>query len=339
MRVLVTGGAGYIGSHTAKALFEAGFEPVVFDNLSLGHRSAVRWGPFVQGDLADYELLLQTLRQYSVGAVVHFAASAYVGESMQRPREYFRNNVANTLNLLDAVLDSGVQQIIVSSSCTVYGEPEELPISEEHARRPVNPYGESKLMVENILKWYGAAYGLKWIALRYFNAAGADPAGELGENHTPETHLIPLVIQAALGEIPEVEIFGTDYPTPDGTAVRDYVHVSDLGEAHVRALNYLLTGGPSAAVNVGTGSGVSVADIVTAVERVSRRSVPVRRALRRPGDPAMLLADNRRSVALLGCTYGNSSITRIVETAWQWHAGSQAHSETSGALAAHRALP
>jgi UDP-glucose-4-epimerase GalE len=320
MRVLVTGGAGYIGSHTAKALFQAGFEPVVFDNLSLGHRSAVRWGPFVEGDLADYELLLQAIRQYSVGAVIHFAASAYVAESMQRPREYFRNNVANTLNLLDAMLDAGVQHLIVSSSCTVYGEPDYLPIPEGHPKRPISPYGESKLMVENILKWYGEAYGLKWTALRYFNAAGADPEGELGENHNPETHIVPLVIQAALRERQYVDIFGTDYPTPDGTAIRDYIHVSDLGLAHVRALNYLSTGGRSIALNVGTGSGVSVGQIVSTVECLSGTVVPVRRALRRPGDPAVLLADNSCSVALLGCTYENSRITTIIETAWRWYA-------------------
>jgi UDP-glucose-4-epimerase GalE len=319
IRVLVTGGAGYIGSHTAKQLSQAGFEPVVFDNLSLGHRSSVRWGPFIEGDLENRELLCRTMAQYSVEAVIHFAARAYVGESMQVPRQYFRNNVAGTLTLLDAMLDSGVTQMIFSSSCAVYGEPLHLPISEDHPCRPINPYGESKLIMEKILDWYGKSYGLKWVALRYFNAAGADPSGDLGEMHSPETHIIPLVIQAALGLRREVNIFGVDYPTPDGTAIRDYTHVTDLAAAHLKALNYLLRDGQSVAVNLGTGSGISVMEIVQAVRKITARLVHVRRGPRRPGDPAVLLANNARSVAVLGCNYKNSALDTIIETALSWH--------------------
>ncbi len=265
MRVLVTGGAGYIGSHTAKALARDGFEPVVLDNLVTGHRSAVRWGPFVRGDVGDRGLVRRVIRDHRVEAVVHFAACAYVGESIQDPRKYFRNNVANTLALLDAMLDAGVDQIVFSSTCATYGVPDELPIGEDHPQRPVNPYGDSKLFVERMLGAYGVAYGLRSVALRYFNAAGADPEGELGENHDPETHLIPLVIEAALGRRPWVDVLGTDYPTPDGTAVRDFVHVTDLAEAHVRALGHLLGGGESVALNLGTGAGHSVREVIGTV--------------------------------------------------------------------------
>jgi len=227
MRVLVTGGAGYIGSHTAKVLARAGFEPIVLDNLSAGHRCAVKWGPLVEGNLGDSTLLREVIKSHRIQAVVHFAGFAYVGESMQRPRQYFRNNVTYTLRLLDAMTDMWVKHIVFSSSCATYGIPTSVPIREEQVQTPINPYGESKRMVERILAWYGEAYGLRWTALRYFNAAGADPDGELGEDHSPETHLIPLAIQAALGEKPALEIYGTDYPTPDRTAVRDYTHVID----------------------------------------------------------------------------------------------------------------
>ena len=320
MRVLVTGGAGYIGSHTAKALARVGFEPVVFDNLSTGHRWAVKWGPLVEADLANKTAIEEALRTYRVEAVIHFAANAYVGESMQNPRKYFRNNVVNTLNLLEAMQDVGVQHIVFSSTCATYGIPERLPIPEDHPQRPVNPYGESKLFVERVLHWYGEIYGFRWVALRYFNAAGADPEGDLGELHDPETHLIPLVIQAALGQRPYVEIYGTDYPTPDGTAVRDYIHVTDLAEAHVLALRYLLEGGESTALNLGTGQGHSVREVIAAVERVGGREVSVREGPRRPGDPPVLVADATKANAVLGWRPKYGGLDGIVATAWRWHA-------------------
>ena len=275
MRVLVTGGAGYIGSHTAKELAQRGLEPIVFDNLTTGHREAVRWGPLVEGDLADEDLIRRVLCEHGVEAVIHFAASAYVGVSMQQPREYFQNNVVNTLHLLAAMIDTGVSSIVFSSTCASYGVPTVLPISEDHPQHPVNPYGESKLFIERVLGWYSRAYGIRSVALRYFNAAGADPDGDLGEVHSPETHLIPLIMEAAHGQRPHVEIFGTDYPTADGTAIRDYIHVRDLAEAHVRAMDYLRDGGESLALNLGTGCGHSVRDVIATVESVSKRSVPV----------------------------------------------------------------
>lgn len=320
MRVLVTGGAGYIGSHTAKALARAGHEPVVIDNLSFGHRWAVKWGPFFEQDLADAESLLRVIRDQRVEAVMHFAASLLVGESVREPRKYFWNNVVNTLRLLDAMLEAGVKRIVFSSSAATYGDPQKIPIPEEHSTRPVNPYGDTKLMMERALEWYGNAYGLGWIALRYFNAAGADPEGELGEGHDPETHLIPLIIQAALGQRPCVEIYGTDYPTPDGTAIRDYIHVTDLAQAHVLALEYLLRGGPSRALNLGTGSGHSVREVIHAVGKISPQPVPVREGPRRAGDPAVLVADASQAGKTLSWTPRNSGLEPIVQSAWNWHA-------------------
>jgi UDP-glucose-4-epimerase GalE len=318
-RILVTGGAGYIGSHAARLLSRAGFEPVVLDNLSTGHRDNVRWGPFVAGDLADGDLVRRTLQEHDITAVIHFAASAYVGESMQQPRKYFRNNVVNSLNLLDAMLDTGVHTIVFSSSCATYGIPDSLPIREEQLQHPVNPYGESKLFVERAIHWYGERYGLQWTALRYFNVAGADPEGELGEEHSPETHLIPLVIEAALGRREHIEILGTDYPTPDGSAVRDYIHVADLATAHVAALQHLLEGGDSTALNLATGHGYSVREVVRAVEQVSGREVPVRCAQRREGDPPRLVADPHRAEQILGWCAEHSGLQEIVETAWRWY--------------------
>ncbi len=320
MRILVTGGAGYIGSHTAKFLAQSGMEPVVLDNLSTGHRWAVRWGPFVQGELEDAGLLRETMRAYQIQAVVHFAAHAYVGESMRCPRKYFQNNVVNTLNLLNAMIDARVEHIVFSSTCATYGVPQEIPIREQHPQIPVNPYGEAKLFVERVLNWYGHCYGLRWTALRYFNAAGADPEGQLGEQHDPEPHLIPRVILAATGEIPFVEIFGTDYATPDGTAIRDYIHVTDLAEAHYLALTNILDGRTSAAFNLGTGTGHSVREVIAAVERRTGWRVPVREAQRRPGDPPCLVADATSAKQLLHWQPSHSTIDEIVETAWQWHA-------------------
>lgn len=319
MRVLVTGGAGYIGSHTAKTLASAGHDPVVFDNLSMGHRWAAKWGPLVEGDLSNGDLLRQTFREHQIDAVIHFAAHAYVGESVQNPRKYFQNNVVNTLSLLDAMVDSEVDQIIFSSTCATYGIPERIPIDETHPQSPINPYGESKLFVERALRWYGEAYGTKWMALRYFNAAGDDPDGEIGEYHDPETHLIPLVIFAALGRTDPVQIFGTDYPTDDGTAVRDYIHVSDLADAHVRGLEYLADGGESQPLNLGTGSGYSVREVVDSVQRVSGTMVPAVEGPRRAGDPPRLVADASRAADVLGWKPRFTHIDDIVRTAWTWH--------------------
>ena len=321
--ILVTGGAGYIGSHTCKALHSAGYTPVTFDNLVYGHRRAVKWGPFIQGDLADRALLQRVISEHCVTAVVHFAAYAYVGESMQQPGKYFANNVANTVNLLDAMESEGIRHMVFSSTCATYGLPERIPIDEQHPQKPVNPYGESKLFIERALNWYEVAHGMTWAALRYFNAAGASADGEIGEDHDPETHLIPLLIQAALGMRPHVEVFGTDYPTADGTAIRDYIHVTDLAEAHVKALDHLLGGGDSLALNLGTGRGYSVREVIASVERVSDRTVPTRNAPRRPGDPPELVANAEQAGRQLGWQPAHSSLENITRTAWAWHRGRQ----------------
>ena len=317
--VLVTGGAGYIGSHACKALARAGYAPIAYDNLGRGHGEAVQWGPLVVGDLADRALLEATLRRHRVAAVMHFAAFAYVGESVANPALYFRNNVANSLVLLEAMAKADVRSIVFSSTCATYGVPETMPIAESAPQRPVNPYGESKLMIERMLHWLGAAHGLGYAALRYFNAAGADPDGEIGENHDPETHLIPLALDAALGRRAALEIYGTDYPTPDGTAVRDYIHVTDLADAHVLALQHVRAGKPSVALNLGTGTGFSVREVIAATERVTGRKVPHRETARRAGDPAMLVADARRAREALGWTPRLSGLDDILATAWAWH--------------------
>jgi UDP-arabinose 4-epimerase len=318
LNVLVTGGAGYIGSHTAKALAAAGHRPVVLDDLSAGHREAVRWGPFVQGGIGDRAALEVVLREHRIDAVIHFAAHAYVGESMSDPAKYFRNNVAGTLSLLEAMKACDVHTIVFSSSCATYGIPDQLPISETTPQAPINPYGESKLVCERFLRWFGECHDFEWMALRYFNAAGADPDGEIGEDHDPETHLIPLVISAALGFRPDVKVFGTDYPTDDGTAVRDFVHVTDLAEAHVRALEHLRSGGASAALNLGTGRGWSVREVVDAVARVTGMPVPVTDSPRRAGDPPVLIADVSLAAQQLGWRARFTGIDEIVATAVRW---------------------
>ena len=318
--VLVTGGAGYIGSHTCKALAHAGYLPVTYDSLEHGHPWAVKWGPLVRGDLADRDLLARTMRDYGVKAAIHFAGYCYVGESMSKPGKYFHNNSVNTLGLLESMLEAGVASIVFSSTCATYGMPAQVPMREQDPQAPINPYGESKLVVEKMLRWWGVAHGLKWIALRYFNAAGADPDGEIGEDHDPETHLIPLTIQAALKERGSLDIYGTDYPTPDGSAIRDYIHVTDLADAHVRALGHLDADGESVALNLGTGSGHSVREVVRMVEAVSGRPVPVRETERRAGDPAELVADARQVAELLGWQPRHSSLRQIIESAWRWHA-------------------
>ncbi len=319
MIVLITGGAGYIGSHTAKFMARAGHTPVVLDNMTFGHEYAVKWGPLERGELSDTDFLSGVFKRHAIEAVVHFAANAFVGESMTNPRKYFRNNTVNTLNLLDAMVDAGVKEIVFSSTCATYGDPIRMPLDETHPQHPVNPYGESKFFVERILHWYAGAYGIKYAALRYFNAAGADPEGEIGEDHTPETHLIPLVIEAAMGKRSHIGLFGTDYPTPDGTAVRDYIHVNDLADAHVRALTHLKEGGGNLKLNLGTGRGNSVREVIAAVEAVSGKTVPIVANPRRAGDPAELVAEPKRAREMLGWTPTYPDIETIVEHAWLWH--------------------
>jgi UDP-arabinose 4-epimerase len=317
--VLIVGGAGYIGSQTAKTVAAAGMEPVVFDNLVYGHEWAVKWGPLVRGDLADRAQLVDVMKRHRVDAVIHFAAYAYVGESVTNPRKYFSNNVVGTLNLLDAMLDTGVRDVVFSSTCATYGEPQKVPISEDHPQNPVNPYGETKLAVEKMLHWYGQAYGLRYAALRYFNAAGADPDGEVGEVHSPETHLIPLAIEAAVGA-GELQIFGTDYPTPDGTAIRDYIHVADLADAHVRALAKLREGSAAIKLNLGTGVGHSVRAVLASVGKVTGRPVRHREVGRRAGDPPALVADARLAGEVLGWTPRYVDLDTVVEHAVRWRA-------------------
>ena len=319
--ILVTGGAGYVGSHACKALAQAGYRPVVYDNLSRGHREAVRWGPLVEGDLRDSARLAAAFRTHRVAAVMHFAAFAYVGESVADPAAYYANNVGGTISLLAQMRNAGVDRLVFSSTCAIYGVPQTVPIREDARVAPVNPYGETKLAVERMLHAYSAAYGLRYAALRYFNAAGADPDGEIGENHEPETHLIPLVLRAALGRGGPIEIYGADYPTPDGTAVRDYIHVTDLADAHVRALADLAAGGDSVALNLGTGSGASVREVIAAVERVAGRPVPRRQAARRPGDPPQLVADAALAAARLRWRPRHSDLEMIIRTALAWESG------------------
>ncbi len=317
--VLVTGGAGYIGSHTCKALAAAGYCPIAFDNLSLGHRWAVRWGPLIAADLLVPSAIVAALREHGISAVIHFAASAYVGDSMRDPAAYYRNNVLTTLHLLDAMREVGIDTLIFSSSCSVYGDPISLPIDETHPTAPLSPYGQTKLDCESALRWYGQAYGLRWIGLRYFNAAGADPKCDLGEAHDPETRLVPRAILAAMTAGPPLEVFGDDYDTEDGTAVRDYVHVSDLALAHVLALRAVENGTANQPLNLGTGHGFSVRQIIDAVEGVGGRRVPFVRAPRRAGDPARVVANAARARAILDWSPRLSSIDLIVQTAWRWH--------------------
>lgn len=317
--VLITGGAGYIGSHSAKALARAGFYPVVVDDLRTGHRSNVRWGPFFEAGLADKSALTKIFQAHPIAAVIHFAGSAYVGESMKLPGLYFQNNVGASLSLLEVMREHGVRQIVFSSSCATYGYPQTIPMKEDHPQRPVNPYGESKLMVEKMLFWYARVYGLRYAILRYFNAAGADPEGELGEMHEPEPHLIPRVIAAARGSLPAVDVYGVDYETADGTAVRDYIHVTDLAEAHVAAMRYLASGGTPMAFNLGTGKGHSVQQVISAVEQASGSKVPFVNQPRREGDPSVLVADAQRALEYLSWKPRCSGLESIVQTAWAWY--------------------
>lgn len=318
MKVLVTGGAGYIGSHACKALAAAGHEPITYDNLSTGHDWAVRWGPLELGDILDAERLSQVVLRHRPDAVMHFAALAYVGVSVRDPSSYHRTNVVGTLNLLDAARAAGVPRIVFSSSCATYGVPERVPISVDTPQQPVNPYGWTKLAGERMLSEHCAAYRLGAVALRYFNAAGADPEGLIGEDHDPETHLIPLALDVAAGRRVHLDIFGDDYPTPDGTCVRDYVHVCDLADAHVRALE-ACDAGAMRAVNLGVGRGYSVREVVDTVRRVTGRDVPIRLAPRRPGDPPALVAEVSSAAEQLGWTARWTDLDAIVDSAWRWH--------------------
>jgi UDP-glucose 4-epimerase len=317
--ILVTGGAGYIGSHVNKGLHVQGHDTLVFDNLTYGHRELAKWGTFVQGDLEDKDHLREVFRRYPITAVMHFAAFAYVGESVENPRKYYINNVCNALNLLDVMLEYNVELFIFSSTCATYGTPVRIPIGEDHPQDPINPYGRSKLMVENILKDYSAAYGLRYVSLRYFNAAGADPDNEVGEWHEPETHLIPLVLDAASGRREDVRIFGTDYPTPDGTCMRDYIHVTDLSDAHLLALDYLAKGGESQVFNLGNGNGFSVKEVIECAQKVTGRPIRWVESDRRAGDPPVLVGSSERARTMLNWTPHLHELRAILETAWAWH--------------------
>ena len=316
-RVLVVGGAGFIGSHTAKLLYKQGFEPIVYDNLSTGHLSSVRWGPFIEGDILDTQSLAETIETYRPAAVIHFAASAYVGESVENPAKYYANNVNGTHSLLEACRRAGADKLIFSSSCAVYGTPDHLPIRECETRRPINPYGRTKLIAEHMLADYSAAYGLHYVALRYFNASGADPERELGEWHDPETHLIPRALLAASGSIDVLEVYGDDYNTPDGTCIRDYIHVVDLAKGHVAALDYLAANEGLLTVNLGTGRVHSVLELVRAFERASGRKIAWRVAPRRAGDIACYYADATLARDLLGWS-ATLGIDRICSDSWRW---------------------
>jgi UDP-glucose-4-epimerase GalE len=314
MLILVTGGAGYIGSHAARALRRAGHEVLIYDNFSTGHHCLADGFELVEGDIADASRLAPALAR--ADAVMHFAAYAYVGESVTDPRKYFANNASGGLSLLNALLDAGIRYFVFSSTCAVYGVPDRMPITEDMARRPVNPYGASKLFVEHALEAYDRAYGMRSARLRYFNAAGADESGEIGELHDPETHLIPLALAAANGG-PELQVYGDDYPTADGTCIRDYIHVSDLADAHVRALEHLVSGGESLSLNLGTGRGHSVLEVVSAVEKLTGRPVCRRVASRRPGDPPELVADPGLAQRVLQWK-ARRDLHEVVSTAWRW---------------------
>jgi UDP-glucose-4-epimerase GalE len=316
--VLVTGGAGYIGSHAAKALSRAGYRVVVYDNLIAGHREAIKYGPFVEGDIADVAAVRDAIRRHRIFAVMHFAAFLDVGESTREPARYYRNNVIGALGVLEAMAAESVGYFVLSSTCATYGEPRETPIPETHPQNPINSYGETKLAIERALPHFERAHGLRSVALRYFNAAGADPDGEIGEDHVPEIHLIPRAIDAANGG-QSLQLFGDDYPTPDGTCLRDYIHVSDLADAHVRALEVLIEKSKSGAYNLGTGVPHSVRQVIDTVERVTGRSVPWTLAPRRPGDPAALYAAVEKVQTELGWTPRFSDLESVVRTAWAWH--------------------
>lgn len=318
--VLVTGGAGYIGSHTVKQLKERNLASVAYDNLAQGHRSLVLADDFVQGDLSQKGLLKEVIEEHRIDAVMHFAAHCRVGESVSKPEKYYENNLVNGLNLLETMVEEGVKYLIFSSSAAIYGEPEEIPIPENHGKSPESPYGRTKWLFEQLLPDYGKAHGLKAASLRYFNAAGSDPEGEIGEMHDPETHLIPIVLEVAAGEREEIEIFGTDYDTADGTCIRDYIHVNDLASAHIKALEKLTQKDPGTieSYNLGTGNGYSVRQVIEKCREVTGREIPATEGERRAGDPPVLIADPSRAKEELDWEPKTSSLENIVETAWRW---------------------
>ena len=317
--ILIVGGAGYIGAHVNKILNENGYETLVFDNLSYGHEEFVKWGTFENGDLGNIEDIRNIFRKYQITAVMHFAAFTYVGESVEDPQKYYRNNLCNTLNLLQVMLEFDVKQMVFSSTCATYGDPVEIPITEGHPQNPINPYGRGKLMVENILSDYSRAYNLKYVSLRYFNAAGADPDSEIGEEHDPETHLIPLILDAASGKRENISIFGTDYSTEDGTCIRDYVHVSDLADAHLKALKYLENGGDSDYFNLGNGSGFSVKEVIDRARKITGKEIISVEIERRPGDPPILVGSSEKIRRVLHWEPKYNDLSIIIKTAWKWH--------------------
>jgi len=319
LNILVTGGAGYIGSHFVKLLLESGHTPIVLDNLSRGHKEAVPSNVALEVvDLLDHSAVSNVIKKHAPEAIVHFAAFAYVGESVEHPEMYYQNNVIGSFNLIRAASEHGVKKFVFSSTCSIYGNPVKVPISEEQPSNPINPYANTKLIIEMLLKDFENAYGLKYVALRYFNAAGADPSGMIGESHSPEPHIIPIVFEAALGKRKKVFVYGNDYDTPDRTCVRDYIHIVDLADAHLKALNYLDDGKESAIINLGTGSGNSVLEIIEKAKLVSGRNIPFEVTGRRAGDPAVLVADNKKANTILGWS-PKYSIEEILETAWRWH--------------------
>ncbi len=317
--ILVTGGAGYIGSHTCKHLATKGFTPVAFDNLSYGHKHAVKWGPLEVGDLNDKARLLEVINSHRPAAIIHFAAYSLVGESVTNPGKYYANNVGGTLNLLEAMRETGIDKIVFSSTCATYGIPEHLPIRETTPQNPINPYGKSKLMMEHMLADFDTAHGIRSVALRYFNACGADQDGEIGEEHEPETHLIPNILKSLTGDVPKLTVFGTDYDTPDGTCIRDYIHVEDLAHGHMLALQHLFDGKPSDRYNLGTGEGFSVKQIIEAVERVTGQIVPLEYGPRRPGDPPILTSDVTKARTRLKFETSASDVDTVVASAWNFH--------------------
>lgn len=317
--ILIVGGAGYIGSHINKELNKQGYKTVVFDNLVKGHKEAVKWGEFFEGDLSDVDKIREVFKKYPIEAVMHFAAFIEVGESVKDPQKYYLNNVKNTLNLLQVMLEFDVKKIIFSSTAATFGNPQYIPIDEKHSQNPINPYGKAKLMVENVLADYDFAYGLKYVALRYFNACGADLDAEIGESHNPESHLIPLILDAAIGKREDIKIFGTDYSTSDGTCVRDYIHVVDLATAHILALKNLLNGGESDNFNLGNGKGFSVKEVIEVAKKVTGVDFKVVEVERRAGDPPELVADSKKAKEVLGWSPKYADLETIISSAWKWH--------------------
>jgi UDP-glucose 4-epimerase len=317
--ILIVGGAGYIGAHINKLLNINGYDTIVFDNLSYGHQDFVKWGAFERGDLGNIEEIREIFKKYPITAVMHFAAFTYVGESVEDPEKYYKNNVCNTIKLLQVMREFKVNKLVFSSTCATYGDPVEIPITETHPQNPISPYGRGKLMVENIMEDYSQAYNLKYVSLRYFNAAGADPESEIGELHDPETHLIPLILDAASGKRKNIKIFGTDYNTSDGTCVRDYIHVTDLADAHLKALQYLENGGESDYFNLGNGNGFSVKEVIQMARKVTGKNIIAVEDDRRPGDPPVLVGSSDKIRKILKWNPEYDDLSQIILTAWMWH--------------------